>query len=123
MPTKHHILISVVSKLLDKEHFGMSILVHLLIYFLHSKIFKVKKHPEEFLQLKSLTVMRAAKEYCNRAHKSSNADVNATIVRLQIDLAKVNKELRDQKALNASERPVDKNRLVNYGCHSKVWLP
>ncbi|XP_031554561.1 gamma-aminobutyric acid type B receptor subunit 1-like isoform X2 [Actinia tenebrosa] len=76
------------------------------------KIGKMKKHPEEFLQLKSLTVMRAAKEYSNRsAQRSSNDALNATIQRLQVDLAKVKKELRDQKALNATVRPVDKNRF------------
>lgn len=63
--------------------------------------------------------MRAAKEYSNRsAQRSSNDAMNATIQRLQVDLAKVKKELRDQKAINATARPVDKDRLASCRCIS-----
>ena len=46
--------------------------------------------------------MRNDIDYSNQSHDVYNADVNTTIIRLQIDLARVRKELREQKALNGS---------------------
>ncbi|KAK3744221.1 hypothetical protein QZH41_013566, partial [Actinostola sp. cb2023] len=66
------------------------------------KISKIRRNPEELLQLKSLSAMRNDNDYSNQSHDVYNSDVNTTIIRLQIDLARVRKELREQKALNGS---------------------